>query len=309
MQFPQPIPVIRLAADSGAQLYGDTSLLATGINEVHHVQPGDISFVDHPKYYDKALQSAATIILIDKQVEVPTGKAILVHPEPFRIYNELVWKYRPLEPLHQAISASAVIGEGTVIEAGAHVGHHVTIGKNCYIQAGAYIGDHSVLGDEVIVQAGAVIGTDAFYYKRVGEDFVKWRAGGRVVLEDRVDIGANCTINRGVSSDTRIGRGTKLDSLVQIGHDTKVGAHCLFAAQVGVAGNCHIGNEVILYGQVGIAQNVTIGDQAVVLAKSGVDKNLDGGKSYFGAPAQEVRKAYRELAALRQLPDFLRKEG
>jgi UDP-3-O-[3-hydroxymyristoyl] glucosamine N-acyltransferase len=308
MQFPQPIPVRELAASVDAQLVGDESLLATGINEVHHVRAGDISFVDHPKYYDKALQSAATIILIDKAVEVPAGKALLVHPEPFRIFNEIVWKYRPFEPLNHSISPTATVGEGTVVEAGAHIGHHVVIGKGCYIQAGAYIGDHSVLGDEVIVQAGAVIGTEAFYYKKTADGFVKWRSGGRVVLEAQVDIGPNCTINKGVSSDTRIGRGSKLDSQVQIGHDTKVGAHCLFAAQVGIAGNCHIGREVVLYGQVGVAQNLTIGDKAVVLAKSGVSKNLDGGKTYFGYPAQEMRTAYKELAALRNLPDFIRRK-
>jgi UDP-3-O-[3-hydroxymyristoyl] glucosamine N-acyltransferase len=307
MQFSQPIPVQELASRFQAQLCGDDQLVATGINELHHVVAGDICFVDHPKYYDKVLQSAATIILIDKEVEVPAGKAILVHPQPFEVFNELVWAQRPFEPLQQAISEHAHIGGGTIIEPGAYIGHHAQIGQACYIQAGAYIGDYSVLGNAVTVQAGAVIGTEAFYYKKTASGFTKWRSGGRVVLEDGVDIGPNCTINKGVSSDTLIGAGSKLDSQVQIGHDTKVGKNCLFAAQVGIAGNCHIGDEVVLYGQVGVAQNLTIGDRAVVLAKSGVSKNLAGGKTYFGYPAQEMRTAYKELAALRNLPDFMRK--
>ncbi|WP_020538427.1 UDP-3-O-(3-hydroxymyristoyl)glucosamine N-acyltransferase [Lewinella cohaerens] len=307
MKFPLPLPVSELAEQIGAELLGDSDLLATGINEVHHVEEGDITFVDVEKYYAKALGSAATIILINKAAEVPAGKVLLVVDDPFTTYNDLVWRYRPLQPLQRSIASSALIGEGTTIEPGAVIGEQAVVGKNCYIHANAYIGDHSVLGDEVVVQTGAVIGSDAFYFKKTAAGFHKWRSGGRVVLEDRVDIGANCTINKGVSSDTIIGAGSKLDCQVQIGHDTKVGKKCLFAAQVGIAGNCTIGNEVVIYGQAGIAQNVTIGDKAIVSAKAGVSKDLEGGKLYFGVPAQEARDAYRELAALRQLPDFLRK--
>lgn len=308
MKFPLPLPVHELAEQIGAKLLGNPDLIATGINEVHHVEEGDITFVDVEKYYAKALGSAATIILINKAAEVPEGKVLLVVEDPFTTYNDLVWRYHPWQPLQKNIASSALIGEGTTIEPGAVVGDHAVIGKNCYIQANAYIGDHSVLGDDVIVQAGAVIGSDAFYFKKTAAGFQKWRSGGRVVLEDGVDIGANCTINRGVSSDTIIGAGSKLDCQVQIGHDTKIGRRCLFAAQVGIAGNCTIGNEVVIYGQAGIAQNITIGDKAMISAKAGVSKDLEGGKAYFGIPAQEARYAYRELAALRQLPDFLRKK-
>lgn len=306
MQFPAPIPVTELAERLGAQLLGNSELLATGINEVHHVNPGDITFVDFHKYYQKALDSAATIILIDKAAEVPKGKALLVLEEPFKAYNQLVWEYRPFRPLQVSISPSAQIGEGTIIEPGAVIGHEVVIGQNCYIQANAFIGDYCQLGNEVIIQSGSVIGSDAFYFKKTQAGFQKWRSGGRVVIEDQVDIGANCTINRGVSSDTVIGAGTKMDCQVQIGHDTKVGQRCLLAAQVGIAGNTVVEDEVVMYGQVGIAQNLHIGKGVVVLAKSGVSKNLEAGKTYFGYPAKEARAAYTELAALRQLPDFLR---
>lgn len=308
MQLPQPIPVQALADKLQAKLLGDTSLSATGINEIHHVRAGDITFVDVEKYYFKALNSAATIILINKETEAPAGKALLVVDDPFTAYNNLVLEYRPFLPQTTAVSPSATIGEGTIIEPGAMIGHEVVIGRNCHIQANVYIGDHCVLGDEVIVQPGSVIGSDAFYFKRTAAGFQKWRSGGRVILEDRVDIGANCTINRGVSSDTIIGEGSKLDCQVQIGHDTKIGKYCMMAAQVGIAGNCVLEDGVVLYGQAGVAQNVTIGAKAIISAKAGVSKSLEGGKLYFGAPAKEARQAYKELAAIRRLPDFMQKK-
>ena len=308
MKFPLAIPVGELAQQLDARLLGDAGLQATGINEIHHVAAGDITFVDVAKYYDKALNSAATIILINKETAVPVGKALLVVADPFTAYNNLVWRYRPLQPLTGPLSATAVIGAGTIIEPGAVIGHHVQIGANCHIQANVYLGDHTVVGDEVTIQAGTVIGTDAFYYKKTAAGFQKWRSGGRVVIEDRVDIGANCTINKGVSSDTIIGAGSKLDCQIQIGHDTKLGKNCLVAAQVGIAGNCTIGDDVVLYGQVCIAQNLTIGDRAVALARSGVRKDMEAGKTYFGAPAQEARQAYKELAALHLLPEYMKQD-
>lgn len=301
MKLSRPRPASELAAELSARLLGDPSLLATGINEIHHVEAGDITFVDVAKYYQKALQSAATIILINTEYPVPPGKALLVVDNPFEAYNGLVSAERPLQPLRQSISPTARIGAHTLIEMGAVIGNDVVIGDYCHIQANVVIYDGCVLGDHVTIQANSVIGSDAFYYKKTPTAFHKWRSGGRVVIEDEVEIGANCTINRGVSSDTRIGAGTKVDCQVQIGHDTKVGRRCLFAAQVGIAGNCTIEDEVSLLGQVGIAENLTIGSRAVVLAQSGVSKNLTGGKVYFGSPAQEARIAYRLLAALRAL--------
>ncbi len=307
MKLAHPIPVLDLAERLGAELLGDSSLLVSGINEIHHVEPGDLTFVDHPKYYLKALESAASIVLIDQQTEPPPGKALLVVEQPFEVYNGLVREQRPHQPLREPIDPTARIGAGTTIEPGAVIGPNVLIGRNSYVQSRAVIQEGCIIGDEVLIQSGAVIGSDAFYFKKTADGYRKWRSGGRVLIEHRVDIGANCTINRGVSSDTIIGEGSKLDCLVQIGHDTKVGKHCLFAAQVGVAGNCRIGDNVILYGQVGIAQNVVIESGAVVLAKSGVGDRLKAGKSYFGIPSREARTAYRELVALKNLPDFFRK--
>lgn len=304
MKLPYPIPVRDLAEKIGAELLGDSSLKATGINEVHQVEPGDITFVDVAKYFDKSLNSAASIILLNQRATPPKGKALLLCEDPFEAYNNLVLEFRPLLPMTRAVSDTSKVDPSAVIEPNVVIGHHVQIGKGCFIQANVTIAEHTIIGDHVTVQSGAVIGSDAFYFKRTQEGYHRWRSGGRVILEDHVEIGAGCTINKGVSGDTRIGEGTKLDCQVQIGHDVVVGKRCLFAAQVGIGGNTRIGDEVILYGQVGIAQNLTIGNRVVVLAKSGVSKNLEEGKVYFGYPAGEARTTYRELAALRHLPEF-----
>ncbi len=304
MKLPQPITAKDLAEMIGADLYGESSLKVEGINEIHQVEPGDITFVDAEKYYAKSLQSAASLIIIDKAVKVPVGKALLVHPEPFKAYNNLVQKFRPFHPLTQAISETAKVHPTAVIEPGVIIGHHVEIGANCYVQANASIRDYAILKDNVTVQNSAVIGSDAFYFQKTKAGYRRWRTGGRVVLEEGVDIGAGCTINSGVSGDTIIGKGSKLDCLIQIGHDVRIGANCLIAAQVGIAGNTVIGDRVTIYGQVGVAQNLKIGDDVIVYAKSGVSKNLEAGKVYWGAPATETREKYREIAALRHLPDF-----
>lgn len=305
MKFSQPIPVQEIAEMVQAELLGDDSLQVTGINEIHQVEPGDITFVDADKYYKKALESAADIILIDKRVACPEGKALLICDKPFQAYNDLVLRYRPLRPLTQSISETAVIHPTAVLEPNVVVGHHVRIGAHTHIQANVTIHEHTEIGESVLIQSGTVIGADAFYFKRQEDGFQKWRSCGRVLIEDHVDIGVACTICRGVSGDTIIGRGTKMDGQIHIGHDVRIGQHCLLAAQIGIAGNVVIGNWVTIYGQVGIVQNVTIGDRVVLLAKSGVSKDLEPGKTYFGAPAGEVRTMYREMAALRHLPEFL----
>jgi len=305
MKLPQPISVKKLAEIIDAQLIGDASLIATGINEVHQVEEGDISFVDVEKYYKKALHSEASIIIIDKQVKCPPGKALLVCDQPFEAYNGLVLSYRPILPQTQPVSDTASIHPSTSLEPNVTIGHHAVIGRNCYIQPNVTIGEYSVIGDDVLIQSGACIGADAFYFKKTEKGFQKWRSCARVVIEDQVDIGVGTTICRGVSGDTIIGAGTKLDGQVHIGHDVRIGKYCLLAAQVGIAGNTVLGDWVTLYGQVGIAQNLNIGEKATVLAKSGVSKDLEAGKIYFGSPAGEVRTTYRELAALRHLPEFL----
>lgn len=286
---------------------GPADFPVLGMNEIHVVEPGDIVFVDHPKYYDKALQSAATIILINKEVSCPEGKALLLSDNPFRDFNVLTRHFRPFVSSNVSISSTANIGEGTVIQPNCFIGNNVTIGKNCLIHANVTIYDHCVIGDDVVIQSGTIIGADAFYYKKRPEGFDQLLSGGRVVIEDRVGIGALCTIDRGVTGDTKIGAGTKLDNQVHVGHDTVIGQKCLIAAQTGIAGCVVIEDEVTLWGQVGTTSGITIGSKAVILGQTGVTKSIEGGKTYFGTPIEESREKLKQLANIKKIPAIIEK--
>ena len=305
MNFPSPVSVQWIAELIGAKIIGNKEGFATGINEIHKVEMGDLVFVDHPKYYDKCINSAATFIIINTSVECPPGKALLVVEQPFESYLKIVNHFRPFTPATQQVSETAVIGKGTYIAPGAFIGHHVRIGENCMIHPNAVILDHCVLGNNVVIQAGTVIGSDAFYYntKKDRDNWYKrMESCGRVVIEDNVEIGASCAIDRGVTHDTRIGMGTKIDNLVHIGHDTVIGRNCLFAGQVGIAGAVHIEDGVVLWGQVGVSKTLTIGENAVVLAQSGVPSDLEAGKIYFGTPVEDAANKKRELVWIKRIP-------
>ncbi len=305
MNFPEPLTLGLLAQLTGAEPVGDNEWLVTGMNEIHRVRPGDLTFVDHPKYYQKALSSAATFILINQKVECPAGKALLIHDDPFAAWVSLAKRFRPFIPAPSTISSSATIGEGTVIQPGAFIGNHVTIGKNCIIHANVSIYDHTVIGDDVIIHSNTVIGADAYYFQRRPEGYRKLESCGRVIIGNRVEIGALCAIDRGVSCDTIIGDGTKFDNHVQIGHDTRIGRNCLIGAHCAIAGVTVIEDDVILWGRVSVNKDLVIGKGAILLAHTGVSKSLEGGKTYFGVPAIEARAKWREIAALRRLPDII----
>ncbi len=290
-----------------AKFIGDPDFVVRGINEIHKVENGDITFVDHPKYYDKALNSAASIIIINKEVECPEGKALILSDDPFRDYNKLTRHFRPTGFSQKAISDTAVFGEGTVVMPGVFVGNHVNIGKNCIINPNVTIYDYTVIGDNVIIHSGTVIGADAFYYKRRPDAYEKMHSCGRVIICDNVEIGASCTIDKGVSGNTVIGKGSKLDNQVHVGHDTVIGENCLFAAQVGIAGVVTIEDNVILWGQVGVQKDLTIGTGAIVLGQSGIGKSLEANKTYFGSPTRDAREKMKELAMIKQLPGILEK--
>lgn len=305
MRFDQPVPLSEIASLIGAKILGNTEALATGINEIHKVEEGDLVFVDHPKYYDKCINSAASFIIINQETNFPEGKALLITDQPFEAYQSIVKKYRPFNPSMKMLADSSTVGEGTVIMPNAYVGNHVVIGDNCIIQPNVTILDHCVIGNNVIIQAGTVIGSDAYYYNKKTDrpvHYQKMLSCGRVVIEDSVEIGAGCTIDRGVSADTIIGRGTKIDNLVHIGHDTVIGQNCLLAGQVGIAGATTLEDNVILWGQVGVSKTLTIGKGAVVMAQSGVPASLEGGKSYFGSPTLDAREKMKELAWIKRIP-------
>lgn len=310
MRFDKPVPVKWIAEFINAELIGNKEGMVNGINEIHQVQKGDIVFVDHPKYYQKCIQSAADFIIIDKKTDFPPEKALLVTDQPFEAYQQLVNHFRPFNPSMDMKSASASIGEGTVIMPNVYIGNNVVIGKNCILYPNSTIMDHTVIGDNVIIQSGTVIGSDAFYYNKKTNrpiHYKKMNSCGRVVIEEGVEIGAGCTIDRGVSGDTLIGAGTKMDNMVHIGHDTQVGKNCLFAAQVGIAGATVIEDNVILWGQVGVSKTLTIGKNAVLYAQSGVPASLEGGKNYFGSPAVEAKEKMKELVWIKRIPELWEK--
>lgn len=306
MKLPRKHTLQEVAQMINARFVGPDDFAVTGINEIHMVEAGDITFVNVEKYYKKALTSAATIILINKDVECPEGKALLISDDPFRDYTFLCKHFSPT-PVPQTkayhTGNNVAIGNNTIIHPGVVISDNVTIGDNCIIYPNVVIYHDTVIGNNVIIHGNATIGGDAFYYS----SFKKMHSCGRTILHDGVEIGSGTTIDRGVSGDTIIGSETKIDSQVHIGHDTQIGSRCILAAQVAIAGVSKVEDNVILWGKVGVTKEVVIGKGAVVLASSGVSKSLEGGKVYFGVPAKENRRILREMAAMGQLPELLDK--
>lgn len=307
MKFPRKHSLAQIAGILNCPYAGEDDFPVYGMNEIHLVEAGDIVFVDHPKYYEKALTSAATVILINKEVPCPEGKALLISDDPFRDFNILTRYFNPFQKASATIAPSAEIGENTVIQPGVFIGNNVVIGDNCLIHANVSIYDNITIGNHVTIHSGTVLGTDAFYYKKRPEGFDKLLSGGTILIEDHVELGALCTIDRGVTGATTIKKGTKIDNQVHVGHDTVIGQNCLIASQTGIAGCVIIEDEVTIWGQVGIISGITIGSKAVLLAQSGIGNTLKGNTTYFGSPAEEATKKYRELVALRKLPETIKK--
>jgi UDP-3-O-[3-hydroxymyristoyl] glucosamine N-acyltransferase len=310
MQFPSPVSLQWIAEFINAKLVGNINASAKGINEIHKVEEGDLVFVDHPKYYDNCINSAASFIIINKEATIPEGKALLIVDNPFEAYCKIANHFRPFEATTKTQSDSAIIGAGSFIYPTAFIGNHVSIGKNCIIHPNVSIMDYCIIGDNVIIQSGTVIGSDAFYYNTKKDRNVwykKMPSCGRVVIEDDVEIGSGCTIDRGVSHDTRIGKGTKFDNLIHIGHDTVIGKNCLFAAGVIVAGVVTIKDGVTIWGGAIVNKTLTIGENAVLLGRTGVGGDLEGNKTYWGAPAQEAGIVKREMVWIKRIPQLWEK--
>ncbi len=306
MKFKAPQTIKAIAEIIHCSFIGDENHKVLGMNEIHVVDQGDIVFVDHPKYYDKALNSAATTILINKEVDCPEGKGLLISDDPFRDFNTLSKHFSPQQFSNVSISETAKVSSSSRLFPGVFIGNNVTIGENSIIHPNVTIYDNCIVGNNVVIHANTVLGADAFYYKTRPQGFDQLLSTGKVVIENNVHIGASCTIDRGVTGETRIGEGSRLDNHIQIGHDTKVGKKCLFASQVGIAGCVIIEDQVTLWGQVGVKSDVTLEEGVVVYAQGGVAKSLKKG-TYFGSPAEDVRTKLREIATLKELPELLEK--
>ena len=289
---------------------GDPNHQITGLNEIHKVERGDLTFVDHPKYYEKALYSLATTILINKDTEPPDGKGLIIIDDPFDAYNELVNHFKPYKDIANGSSfyqgKDVQVGDNVTIFPGVYIGNNVRIGDNSTIYPNTVIYAGTQIGKNVIIHGNATIGGDAFYFKSREAHHDKLISCGNVVIEDDVEIGGCCTIDKGVSGITRIGEGSKLDGQVHIGHGVEIGKRCILAAQVGIGGKSILEDDVKLWGKVGINKGIRIGEGAVVLAASSVSKSIPGNDIYFGAPAVPKGQAYKEVAAIRKLPNWIK---
>lgn len=310
MQFPSPVSAQWIANFIGAKISGNENSFASGINEIHKLSEGDIVFVDHPKYYDACLNSEATFIIIDTQKNVPDGKTLFVVEDPFEAYLKIVNHFKPFQASDKMISDSARIGKNTIVMPNVFLGNHVELGDNCILHPNVTIYDDCVIGDNVEIHSGTIVGSDAYYFNTKKNRKIwyrKMQSCGRVEIHDHVEIGANCTIDRGVSDATVIESGTKIDNMVHIGHDVMIGKNCLIAAQVGIAGGTVLKDGVILWGQVGVNKTITIGENAIVMGQGGVTSSIEGNKTYWGTPIQEFYSKRKELVMIKRLPEIWEK--
>jgi UDP-3-O-[3-hydroxymyristoyl] glucosamine N-acyltransferase len=304
----------------------------SGIAALDRAAPGELSFMQSPRHEAEFAATHAGICLTTRRFAdlAPKRTVVLVTAAPYRAFVTIAQKLYPqaLRPssLFEAsgVSASALvhptarlengvtidpgaivgpraeIGTGTVVAAGAVIGPDVRVGRDCAIGAGVTI-SHALIGDRVIIYPGARIGQDGFGHLPGAQGHEKVPQIGRVIIQDRVEIGANSTIDRGAIRDTVIGEGTKIDNLVQIAHNVEIGRHCLLAGQTGISGSSIVGDYVMMGGQVGIADNIRIGDRAMIGASSGVGRNIPAGERFIGTPAEPVRDFMKGLKALRRL--------
>lgn len=307
MKFTTPITIDQLLdiITQTVEIQGNKNNLVKGINEFHSVEEGDLSFVDHDKYYNRVLESKATIILIDKEMDCPEGKTILICEDPLLAFLDVINFYVKFTPQNQNIHPNTPIGEGTIIQPNVFIGEHVVIGKNCIIHSNVSIYANTTIGNNVIIHSNSTIGADACYFQKRVEKWIKIDSCGTTVIEDNVEIGANCCIDKGVSGVTFIGEGTKFDNLAQIGHDTHIGKRCLIGAQVGVAGCTFIDDDCSVWAKAGINKDLYIAKNTTVLAFTGVDKSVnESGITLFGIPADEARKKWKEMAYVKMLPEI-----
>ncbi len=292
----------------------------------------DITFLDNAKYLDALMTTHAGVCLLAPRFEAraPAGLPVLISPEPYRAFVAVARALFPaalrpsslfgvtgksagahvhptarveagvvIDPL-AVVGPHAEIGAGTLIASGAVIGPGVTIGRNCVIGAGASV-LCALIGDRVIIHPGVRIGQDGFGYLPSPRGHQKIPQARRVIIQDDVEIGANCTIDRGSTRDTVVGEGTKIDNLVQIAHNVSIGRHCLIAGQVGISGSSQVGDFVMMGGQVGLADHVTIGTGAMLGAQSGYMHDVPAGSRWLGSPAQPARDFFKGVAALRRL--------
>ncbi len=287
---------------------GDTSVRVTGVNELHSVRKGDLSFVDSERYYVRMLASEASVILINSaETECPEDKTLLVTDDPLRDYLAVVNHFVHFTPQESSIHPSAVIGEGTVIQPLVFIGENVRIGKNCVIHSNVSIYADTVIGDNVTIHSNSTIGADACYYQKRPDGWLKLTSCGDTYIGNDVEIGCNCCIDRGVSGTTYIGDGTIFDNLVQVGHDTHIGKRVLLGAQCGIAGCTYIDDDCKIWAKAAVNKDLYVAKGTVLLALSAIDKDVkEEGRTLFGMPATDANAKWREMVMLRKLPELFK---
>jgi UDP-3-O-[3-hydroxymyristoyl] glucosamine N-acyltransferase len=320
-----------LAANVGAELQGDGALVISGAAPIESAGEQDICFVANSAYRKYLATTRAAAIVLHPS-EDAHGRASLRHLNPYLTFARIVDLLYPdprlvttgidrsaLVSPTAAVDDSAAIGpmcdvrDDTVIGAGSRlvssvfVGEGSRIGRNCLIYPGVRIMRGSEIGDNVIIHAGTVIGSDGFGFAPSETGLKKIKQVGWVEIGSDVEIGANCTVDRGALGATRIGRGTKIDNLVQIAHNVDIGQHCIIVSQVGISGSTKLGDGVVLAGQVGLVGHIELGNGVKVGAQSGVAKSIPPGAVYLGSPAREGMTAKKIEAALNRLPELLRR--
>ena len=318
----------QLADTIGATLVGDGALVVSGLARLQDAGPGQLSFFANRRYLEQARSSAATALIVPEDFPADGGPALLKVADPYAAYASIAALFEEPEGIVPGVHPSALVGRGVALGKDVHVGARVVIGdravlgdrasvgSGCFIGRGVRVGAGTRLGacvtllagtsigERCIVQSGTVVGSDGFGYVKEGGGHRRIPQLGGVRIEDDVEIGANCTVDRGSLADTRIGRGTKIDNLVQIAHNVDVGEHVLIVAQVGVSGSTLIGDGAVVAGQVGIVGHIEIGAGVRIGAQSGVSKSIPAGEEWFGYPARERRQAFRLQALQAKLPEL-----
>jgi UDP-3-O-[3-hydroxymyristoyl] glucosamine N-acyltransferase len=312
------------------EVVGDGAAVLNSFATADRAQPGDLTFAENEEFFARAEEGAATAIITDTRFS--STKKILIRVPNARIaFARALALFFPEPKFPAGIHPTAVVAPSAKIDAGAHIGPHcivgerVQVGARSVLQGGNSVGDDSKLaedvnifpnvtvypcteiGSRVRIHAGTVIGSDGYGYVLDGGVHRKVPQIGKVIIGDDVEIGANVTIDRGVLGPTVIGKGTKIDNLVQIAHNVEIGEHCLIIAQVGIAGSSRLGNYVVLAGQAGVGGHLKIGNQVTVGAQSGVMTDIPDKATWLGAPAQPDRQFKRQVIAIQRLPDLLKR--
>jgi UDP-3-O-[3-hydroxymyristoyl] glucosamine N-acyltransferase len=325
-----PYTAAEIAAQLGGEVAGDSSVLLTGFAPAGSAVGGDLTFAENETYFARAEQSAAAAILVDGKFT--TSKKVLIRVTNARVaFAKVLPLFFPEPKFGQGVHASAVIAPSAQVDASAYIGPGCVIGENVRIGAQSILegGNHvgadcqlgsdvhlfpnvvlypkSMIGHRVRIHAGTVIGSDGFGYVFEGGIHLKVPQIGHVIIHDDVEIGANVTIDRGTLGPTVIGKGSKIDNLVQIAHNVVIGENCVIISQVGIAGSTKLGNYVTLAGQVGLSGHLKVGNRVTIAAQSGVMHDIGDGQKWFGSPAQPDRQMKRQLLALQQLPELMRR--